>query len=283
MPLRFIIHPPLNPLPSREGKGGDAFKGVKNDFFPLPLRERERVRGKYMKDSILNGIISGLIAGIILGILTLTIITPLILKAEKFENSVTVINDGSASHEHGEGEEMPFYKRLLLTMVGTTTLGAAYGIVLNIIYFYLKNKGIKKGLILGFLGFLFVNLLPGIGLPPNPPGVETITEVENRQLWWFLLIGAEIMSIGMFWFVHKILRNLYKAVAIPAAALISLVVISIPFIFGSPSGIKYSLVPDDIVNIFRIASFTVAFIFWLSLGGFVAYFNKGLQREEGLV
>lgn len=236
-----------------------------------------------MKDSILNGVIAGLIAGIILGILTLTIITPLILKAEKFENSVTVIKDGGASHEHGEGEEMPFYKRLLLTMVGTTTLGAAYGIILSIVYLYFRNKGIKKGLILGFLGFLFVNLLPGLGLPPNPPGVETIAEVENRQLWWFLLIGAEIMGIGIFWFVHKILRNLYKAVATPAAALISLVVISIPFIFGSPSGIKYSLVPDDLITVFRIASFTVAFIFWLFLGGFVAYFNKGLQREEGLV
>ncbi|MBI3353982.1 MAG: CbtA family protein [Nitrospirae bacterium] len=210
-----------------------------------------------MKDSILNGVIAGLIAGIILGILTLTIITPLILKAEKFENSVTVIKDGGASHEHGEGEEMPFYKRLLLTMVGTTTLGAASGIILSIVYLYFRNKGIKKGLILGFLGFLFVNLLPGLGLPPNPPGVETIAEVENRQLWWFLLIGA--------------------------AALISLVVISIPFIFGSPSGIKYSLVPDDLITVFRIASFTVAFIFWLFLGGFVAYFNKGLQREEGLV
>ncbi len=236
-----------------------------------------------MKDSILNGIIAGLIGGVILGILTLTVITPLILKAEVFENSVTVIKEDASSHEHGEGGEMPFYKRLLLTMVGTTTLGAAYGIVLSIVYSFIRNKGIQKGLILGFLGFLFVNLLPGLGLPPNPPGVETIAEVENRQLWWFLLIGAEIMSIGIFWFVHKILRNSYKTAAAPAAALVSLVVISIPFILGSPSGIKYSLVPDDIIAIFRIASFVVAFIFWLSLGGFVAYLNKGLQKEEGLV
>ncbi len=236
-----------------------------------------------MKDSILNGVIAGLIAGIVLGILTLTVITPIILKAEVFENSVTVIKEGASSHEHGDGEETPFFKRMLFTMVGTTTLGAAYGIILSIIYFFIRTKGIKRGLILGFIGFLLVNLLPGIWLPPNPPGVEAIAEVENRQLWWFLLIGAEIMGIGAFWFVHKILLNSFKAVAAPAAALVSLAVISIPFIFGSPAGIKYSLVPDDIITIFRIASFIVAFIFWLSLGGFVAYFNKGLQREEGLV
>ncbi|MBI5043617.1 MAG: CbtA family protein [Nitrospirae bacterium] len=232
-----------------------------------------------MKDSILNGVIAGLIAGIILGLLTLTIITPLILKAERFENSVTVIKEEGASHEHGEGGEMPFYKRLLLTMIGTTTLGVSYGIVLSIVYLYLRNKGIKKGLILGFFGFLFINLLPGLGLPPNPPGVEAIAEVENRQLWWLLLISAEIMGIGIFWFIHRTLRNSYKAVAAPAAALISLAVISIPFILGSPSGIKYSLVPDDIITIFRIVSFAVAFVFWLSLGGFVAYFNKNLLKE----
>ncbi len=233
-----------------------------------------------MKASVLNGVIAGLIAGVILGILTLTVITPLILKAEVFESSVTVIKEGASSHEHGDGEEMPFYKRLFLTMVGTTTLGSAYGIILSIIYFFIKTKGIKRGLILGFIGFLLVNLLPGIWLPPNPPGVEAITEVENRQLWWFLLIGAEIMGIGAFWFVYKILWNSYKAIAAPAAALVSIVVISIPFIFGSPAGIKYSLVPDDIITIFRIASFVVAFIFWLSLGGLVAYFNKNLLKEE---
>ncbi len=236
-----------------------------------------------MKDSILNGIVAGLIGGVILGLLTLTVITPIILKAEVFENSVTVIKEGATSHEHGEGEEMPFYKRLLLTMVGATTYGAAYGIILSVVYLYFRNKGIKKGLILGFFGFLFINLLPGLGLPPNPPGVEAIAEIENRKLWWLLLLGAEIMGIGIFWFVHKILRNSYKTAAAPAAALVSLVVISVPFILGSPAGIKYSLVPDEIITIFRIASFAVAFIFWLSLGGLVAYFNKGLQREEGLV
>jgi len=233
-----------------------------------------------VKDSILNGVIAGLIAGVILGILTLTVITPLILKAEVFESSVTVIKESASSHEHVNGEETPFFKRMLFTMVGTTTLGVSYGIVLSIVYLYLRNKGIKKGLILGFFGFLFINLLPGLGLPPNPPGIETIAEARNRQLWWLLLISAEIMGIGIFWFIHRTLRNSYKAVAAPAAALISLVVISIPFILGSPSGIKYSLVPDEIVTIFRIASFAVAFIFWLFLGGFVAYFNKNLLKEE---
>ena len=233
-----------------------------------------------MKDSILNGIIAGLIAGIILGLLTLTIITPIILKAERFENSVTVIKENGGSHEHGDGGEMPFYKRLLLTMVGTATLSAAYGIILSIIYFYTKNKGIKKGLIMGFAGFLLINLLPGIGLPPNPPGVETISEVENRQLWWVSLIIAEIIGVGIFLVVQKNLKKLFKTIATPVASLILIIIISMPFLFGAPSGVKYSLIPDELITIFRITSFGVGFIFWLSLGVLVAYFNRGLIVEK---
>jgi cobalt transporter subunit CbtA len=234
-----------------------------------------------MKNSILNGVISGLISGIILGILTLTVVTPIILKAEVFEHSITVI-ENNKGHEHGDDKEMPFYKRLLLTMVGTTTIGAAYGMVLSIIYFYFRNKGIKKGLVLGLFGFILINLLPGIGLPPNPPGIEAVASVEARQMWWMGLIVTEAIGIGAFFGMRMVLEKMYKSIAAPAAFLFFIIIVSIPFLTNIPSGIKYSLVPQELITIFRIASFTVGLAFWLSLGFLVAYFNKGFLRKEGV-
>ncbi len=51
-----------------------------------------------------------------------------------------------------------------------------------------------KGLLWGLAGFSAFFVAPGIGLPPEIPGIEA-QPVENRQLWWLFAVISVALGL----------------------------------------------------------------------------------------
>jgi predicted cobalt transporter CbtA len=214
--------------------------------------------------TVLSGLFGGTVAGILLGLLILLLVTPLIVKAEKFEHAAGLVKDEHASlktvEQVKEGQEHHSG-----TVVGSILLGLIYGLIVTLIFWWFSGSELTfaKGLKLGLIGFLVTYLIPSFFVfPPNPPGVETKASVAVRQSWWLAVIGVELLVLWFYrWFKQQF--SISKAYLFAA---VSFVLIAWSFSYLAPNTLAKLAVPESLLLNFRLASLLVMFIFWLTLG-----------------
>lgn len=220
-----------------------------------------------------SGAVAGLVAGIMLGILLLSIMTPLILQAEKFESYP------------GKQTLGPSQGRYAGTILGSIILGTAYGLIMAVVWNGLKkNKKSKRplveGLVFGGIGFVVAVLVPSLGFMPNPPGVQTKYPVSTRQLWWLAIIGLELVCL---WMYRAMIGSLLKKGSSLARAgifsLVAFVPLAVPFSIGLPNQIKETSIPDVLLLEFRLGSLAVMLIFWLLLGSSISFTYNWLIED----
>lgn len=231
------------------------------------------------KEITVRALIIGLIVGVSSGILTLTFITPLILEAELYEEAGVNGNLAGHSSSHPPSQRTTpksQWQRNLITVAGSVFLAVCYSLVLSTIYpfFPLSNCWIR-GLFLGFTGFFFLNFIPNLGLPANPPGIEYVADVVVRQRWWFFLLACESTALASSFFLLKGFqkKHLSKNVLF-VGLLLSSGLILIPFLIGAPNTMGQSLVPKHIIIRFRQFSTILNLATWVFLGTLVTLFLK---------
>lgn len=184
------------------------------------------------------------------------------------------------AHEHGENEFQPEgAMRPALTILGTSLLGAAYGVLLSCIFLLaLKLKLLKlnfisnpwvQGTFIGLSGFLIIHGLPSIGLPPPLPGVQNSEgDFGLRQAWWLKDVFLNLFAMLTLWFGGSALSKISfgKTTGTIISALLAVVLIWIPFgVIGIPEHATATAAPVDLQSKFLIASLVVNLIFWVVL------------------
>lgn len=239
---------------------------------------------------IFNALLIGIFAGLILSVMQILTVNPIIFAAETYE-----VEEGHnhAAHDHSEQAWAPEdgSERTTFTIVANIFAGVGFTSVLLALMSQLKMSQLKlqgsarltyrEGVLWGVAGFIAFFVAPGIGLPPEIPGIQA-APIESRQIWW--LIAVLGVGIGMF-----ILA--YAPMKIKPLGVFSIVlpyIINIPHhngpTFGHPDPVAVATL-SALHQKFIIASGASNLLFWLVLGGVCAWVLnhrvlKGMTTDE---
>jgi len=236
---------------------------------------------------IFSALCIGLLSGFLFSIVQYIGVSPIILAAEQYEVA-EVQTAPVQSHQHGEEVSGGHHhstetwspsdgiERSLFTLLSNVLAGIGFAAIVLSIMCQLQLKGWVnfspvKGLACGLAGFVAFFAMPGIGLPPEIPGIEA-APLDNRQAWWLLTVIASGLGIGVLAFA----KGAYKTLGVLFMAL--------PFLIGAPdsTGPEFGQTDDRVVAVlndlhqqFILASSMANLVFWLALGLLCAW---GLNR-----
>ena len=228
-----------------------------------------------------SALFAGLLAGLVAALLQFTLMEPLILEGEAYETGAKVHFAGVVSDHHVNDEEIQAHSheantpetaeptnltsRFGLAFFADFIVFVGWGLILVAGFAVAENFGrrvSKSGAILwGGAGFIAVHLAPGIGLPPELPGIPA-ADLQSRQLWWIATVLASTGALALFSYSRGI-----------GFMLLGLVLLIVPHIIGAPQPDTFTgLAPPELSGEFVARSFAVAMATWLTLGLAAGYF-----------
>ncbi len=130
-----------------------------------------------------------------------------------------------------------------------------------------ENVSWHEGLMWGLAGFLVFTIAPGLGLPPELPGVPA-APLLSRQIWWGVAALATAAGLGLIVFRRSV-----------PASIAGLILIALPHLIGAPELEHVDTnVPSSLSHQFVVAVTLTSLVFWSVLGGLTsiafAYFDR---------
>ena len=231
---------------------------------------------------------AAIVAGFVAGLLTATMqnftTTPLIIEAEKYEDTgkqhashqdqhVTAGLVKTALLEVSTGEEAEAWapqdglERIFYTSIATIGTAFGFALILLALMVLAKEKITPRtGLLWGLAAFTATGLAPALGLSPELPG-SAAAELASRQFWW---MGAAMATAAGLWLTFRVPSSI--------AFIGGVVLIVAPHIIGAPHPHEFtSGVPAELAGHFASASLVVHAVMWSLTGGIAGYM---WQRSE---
>jgi len=208
---------------------------------------------------ILAGALAGLIVGLVLTGAQQIGTVPLILQAEAYEHA-----EEDQSWQPAEGFERNAYTALfnVVEWIGFGFLLAGAQVLAR------REIDWRAGFLWGLAGFLTFVMAPGLGLPPELPGVP-VPPLEPRQIWWIGTAAATAAGLGLIAFQRK-----------PWAAAIAIALIAAPHLIGAPHLDKIETeVPELLSHQFIVAVTLTTLLSWSLLGGLTGYFYRRFDER----
>jgi len=267
-------------------------------------------KGKTMTQAIVQGCKAGTLAGLIWGLLILGFVSPIIQKAEVYEQkaetsevhehhdtattAASAIIEHSHHHHHHTDDaddfQPNFWQRPLLTVLGTILMGIAFGIFASVglsllLHYYsttwerLFRSPLKWGLSLGLIGFAIFQGLPALGIRPALPGVIGAEEDHLvRQNWWLLSVFCSTAALSLASLGWKVVKNSTRStqkVLFVILIITSAAVVIFPFGgYGVPVYSKESVTPMGLQETFICVSLIVSLLFWLIMSTTLTHLLK---------
>jgi cobalt transporter subunit CbtA len=240
----------------------------------------------YLRIFLMVALLAGIGAGVVNWAVHMFGTTPLILKAEVYENAGASAEPaaaaeatahtheaGTAEHEHGAEAWAPAdgWERNLYSLGSDVVTGVGFAFLLTAaIVLFGKGADWRRGLLWGLAGFASFSLAPAFGLPPELPGTEA-APLLDRQLWW---IGTVIATAAGL-FAAARLRNVYGYA-------IAVALIAAPHVIGAPQpDSPGGLAPEQLEHRFILVAIATSLVFWLVLGVLTGAFFKRYANEAG--
>lgn len=234
---------------------------------------------------VFSAVVSGLVAGSAITVVQYFGTVPLILKAETYEReqpepatkpastepehgAEDPSGHGQESHQHAVGEHDAHehdamswkpaegLQRQSLTAAANVLTAIGFALLLAALY-ALRGRAVTwhEGLLWGLSGFIVFTIAPGLGLPPELPGIPA-APLEQRQLWWITTAAATASGLGMIF----LQRSAW-------AALLGICLLVLPHLFGAPQlSDMHTEVPDALSHQFLVAVTITNLMFWALLG-----------------
>ncbi|MHC6152590.1 CbtA family protein [Bradyrhizobium elkanii] len=241
-------------------------------------------------------VFSSVIAGFIVGLIVTAVqqfgTVPLILRAEVYEKTAAHKHEAAAPpqailvHDHADHdhaaeawEPRDGLERNVYT-AGANIL-TAIGFALLLCGFLAVRSGATgeqiswhEGLMWGLAGFAVFTIAPGLGLPPDLPGVPT-APLLSRQIWWVTAVLATAAGLGLIVFRRSM-----------PAAIAGVVLIMLPHLIGAPELQHVETnVPSSLSHQFVVAVTLTSLVFWSLLGSLTsaafAYFDRPGSSARG--
>lgn len=212
---------------------------------------------------VLTAVVAGLGAALIMTAVQAIWVTPLILKAEVYEDAAEATAPAhhatpTAEHHHDDEDWKPQdgWPRVLFTFAATTLMGIGYAFLLTSIYIWWRHPAnAAYGLLYGLAGFLVFFAAPGLGLSPELPGTAAAA-LASRQYWW---VGTALATAAGLALLFMQSRWWLRAVGV--ALLI------VPHLIAAPQpAVEGALAPAALQSQFVIATTVCSILFWLTLG-----------------
>jgi predicted cobalt transporter CbtA len=214
---------------------------------------------------IFISLLAGVVAGLVLAGINYFIAEPIIDQAIGIE-----IENNIAVGETVDFDELNSYRvwQKEGTFVAGAFLGLTYGAILGIAYVFARrylpsSDDRKKALVLAGLMCLALYIVPFIKYPANPPAVgdpETIGLRDSLYTTYQLTSGLIVLGLSVLMFKFRTI-NLFKyLIPVFYVGLIGLIFAIFP---ANPDAIT---APMDLINSFRMVTFTSMIIFYLVLG-----------------
>ena len=163
---------------------------------------------------VFSAVMAGFVVGAAVTVAQLFSTVPLILKAEVYERGAAeaAATPGPAAHEHSDHqhakrehgiaawEPKDGFQRNSFTAAANILTAIGFALLLAGIY-ALRSYPVTwdEGLLWGLGGFVVFTAAPGLGLPPELPGVPG-APLEARQIWWMATAAATASGLGLFVF-----------------------------------------------------------------------------------
>jgi len=235
------------------------------------------------RNIVFTAVIAGLLSELLLTIMQSFSTVPLILQAETYENAGG--EEAGHSHEaapagavapaadhHDEEAWMPAdgFERFIYTAAADMLAAIGFGLVLIAVSEALGGlKGWRGGLMFGIAGFLTVSLAPGLGLPPELPGMPA-AELGPRQIWWISTAVCTATGLGLL---------AYTRSAVFAA--LAIVLLIAPHIVGAPLPPSHeTAVPPALYARFVNAVYATNLVFWAVLGALTGMIRERFRTGE---
>jgi cobalt transporter subunit CbtA len=230
-----------------------------------------------LRNMLFVAALAGLAAGVVMTLMQFFATVPMILEAEAFEVAAPLEHTHGATpavtHDHGADEWKPAdgFQRMGLTAVANLVTAIGFGLLLVAASEFAGGiAGWRQGLVWGLAGFATFTLAPGLGLPPELPGMPT-AELASRQLWWFACVAATGGGLALIAFGRGL------PLALAGCALLVL-----PHVLGAPQPASHaSPVPVDLHHRFVVAVTVTNLVFWLLLGLAVSLVRPRFAAELG--
>lgn len=242
--------------------------------------------------------LAGLVAGLAMSAMQFFSTTPLIVAAEEYEGmevaAAPATSEQTTGHAHGhddghthasddahahDGDHghahdgwMPEdgFQRESLTVVANVVTAIGFGLMLVVASELAGGvQSWRQGLYWGFAGFAVFTLAPGLGLPPELPGMPA-ADLLARQAWWVATVAATAGGLALIAFG----RN-------AVLAILGVVLIVAPHLVGAPQPVSHeSPVPVELHSQFVTATTLASLVFWLLLGAMVALLRGRFADPE---
>lgn len=213
---------------------------------------------------------AGFFAAAVVTGLELTLTSPLIVAAERYEQQdsphqaaqALPIVLAHAGHDHAAPDAVPEWQpgpglpRMAFTGLATLVGGVGYALLLGAVMLACGREPTPQvGLAFAVAGFASVALAPGLGLPPELPG-NAAAPLAARQAWWVMTAAAT----GMGLYLITIRRALITILG-------GLVLIIVPHVVGAPQAPEAaSELPAVLAAQFAARSLAISFVFWILIG-----------------
>ena len=216
---------------------------------------------------MLNRILScALLAGVVVGLLAtalqLGVVSPLILKAETYENSAPAAphahehGAGAEAHDHGEGwAPEDGLERAAYTVLATvaSTIGFALMLVAAATVLVPAGLDVRTGVAFGVAGFAATGLATSLGLAPELPGAAA-ADLLARQIWWVATALSTAGGIALIAYGRSALKAL------------GIALILAPQIIGAPeAAAPASTAPAELAAAFAAHALVVQAVMWVLL------------------
>jgi cobalt transporter subunit CbtA len=229
---------------------------------------------------VFSSIIAGFVVGLVVTLAQQFGTVPLILKAEVFEKAAEThqheaaaapqaaaaghdhAGHDHAAHDHGAEawEPRDGFERNAYTAAANVL--TAIGFALLLAGFFAVRSGATgeavswhEGLMWGLAGFAVFTIAPGLGLPPELPGVPAAPLV-SRQIWWTAAVLATAAGLALIVFRRSV-----------PAAIAGVILLVLPHMIGAPELEHVETnVPSSLTHQFVTAVTVTSLVFWSLLG-----------------
>jgi cobalt transporter subunit CbtA len=213
---------------------------------------------------VLAAALAGVIVGALISVVQLFGTVPLIQQSEVFEKAAASAqheaahaSTAAADHHHDvEWEPEEGFQRNALTVVANILTAIGFGLLLTGIYALRQRAvGWREGLFWGLSGFVVFVAAPGLGLPPELPGLP-VADLSSRQIWW---IATAVLTASALYLL--LLRTE------PWAAILGLTLVFLPHLVGAPvAPPSHTDVPEALSHRFVVVVVMTGLLFWSLLG-----------------
>jgi cobalt transporter subunit CbtA len=218
---------------------------------------------------VFSAALAGLMVGAVISVAQFFGTVPLIQKSEVYERKAAAEappaghEQAGAPHEHdkarshdSEWEPEDGLQRNAFTVAANILTAIGFALLLTGVY-AIRGRPVtwREGLLWGLGGFVVFTAAPGLGLPPELPGLP-VAELAARQTWWIATAAATAIGLCLLAF---------RSAA--WAAVLGLGLIALPHLIGAPLAPEFhSEVPAGLSHRFIVVVTLTSLLFWALLG-----------------